>query len=343
MKGSVKRSVEQDKTIASLGEFQLIQRFFSPTWQTLPSGINLGPGDDAAVVSIPRTQQLVTTTDTLVEGVHFTPDSDPYLLGQKALRTNLSDMAAMGGQPRWYMLSLSLPSTTPIQWVESFSKGLRTAEQQFNTDLIGGNTTSNQSSIVISLTLMGWVVKDRSILRSGAKEGDILCVSGTIGDSSLGLKLQLKQTSLDSADDQKTVLDRHTLPEPRVALGLLLRDTGLARSAIDISDGLLADLTHLCQASGVGAHIMAEKIPLSPAAQRWSNNQTTALSQLMSGGEDYELLFTIDPTVRSQLQAVSEECKTPITEIGRIIASPDIIVTHFGKTMTHNIDGWVHF
>lgn len=335
------------ETIGSFGEFQLIQRFFSPSSETaLPPEIAVGPGDDAAVLTIPRTQQLVITTDTLVEGVHFTRHADPFLLGQKALRVSLSDMAAMAGQPRWYLLSLTLPKTTPLSWIEALAHGLNTAAQRpsGNVALIGGNTSMSKEGAHITVTLLGLVGKNRAVTRSGAQIGDHIFVSGTIGDATLGLSIQQGTLTVDDPSARMALQQRHNLPTPPVELAIALQESALTRSAIDISDGLIADLKHLCEASKVGARINAAQIPLSPAAQNQVQCHGKALlSKLLSGGEDYELLFTVAPTAHDTVMTLAKKVGTRVTQIGVITTEPHVILTHHGQTMTAESSGWTHF
>lgn len=335
----------ETQTIATVGEFQLIERLFMPTVEDAPLGVVVGVGDDAAIVTVPRTQQLVVTTDTLVEGIHFTSDADPFLLGQKALAVNLSDLAAMAAQPRWYLLSLALPPETPVAWVDRLVAGLNKAAQRPGglVALVGGNTTSiAQGSRSITITLMGLVGKSRGITRSGAQVGDHILVTGTIGDAALGWAIQRGSLTVADEADQSALVRRHQLPEPPVELAIALQEAAISRSAIDISDGLVADLRHLCQASRVGAQIEAEQIPLSPAARRQvERHGPELLARMLGGGEDYELLLTIAPTAMAALQVLAKEAGVTVTKIGVITAGSEVVVTHQEKPMT--VGGWDHF
>ena len=252
--------MKQDKSIASVGEFELIQSCFSPLSKGGMDGVTVGLGDDGAVLVVPRTQELVISTDTLVEGIHFSSDDDPYLLGRKALRVNLSDLAAMGALPRWYLLSLSMPPSTPFNWVSEFARGLKEDGDNFDVSLTGGDTTGSKGCLIITITVMGHIGKGRSVLRSGAKPGDRIFVSGTLGDSALGLSCHLGKLKIADPEDVVYLMQRHQLPEPRISLGLGLVDAALVHGAIDLSDGLVADLKHLCSASGVGAEVDVEKM-----------------------------------------------------------------------------------
>lgn len=336
------------KTIETVGEFELIERFFAPSGALQPPGVVIGPGDDAAVVNVPRTQQLVTTTDTLVEGVHFTHATDPFLLGQKALYVNLSDMAAMAGRPRWYLLSLTLPGTTPLSWVEALAHGLTTAARHPTGDiaLIGGNTSKiAEGCISIGITLLGLVGQDRAVTRRGAQVGDHILVTGTIGDATLGLAIQQGTLTVDDPEARAALQQRHALPSPPLAFAIALQESALIRSAIDISDGLVADLTHLCNASGVGARIDAEKTPLSPAAQAQIEHLpgTERLAPLLTGGEDYELLFTVAPDACPAVMMQAKEQGIRVSDIGIITTGSAVVLTHHGQTMTLGKNGWTHF
>ena len=335
------------ETISSLGEFQLIQRLCRASETTASKGVVIGPGDDAAVVTVPRTQQLLTTTDTLLEDVHFRADNDPYLLGQKALSVNLSDIAAMAGQPRWYLLSLSLPSSTPLTWIDELARGLHhTAQQQTTGEvaLIGGNMTRSQEKISITITLMGLIAKDRATSRHGAQVDDRIYVTGSIGDAMLGLEvIQGEHTNIEP-EARLYLQKRHNLPQPPVALAMALQESALTRAAIDISDGLLADLQHLCQASKVGASIQAERIPLSQAAETlYQQHGKPLLSRLLTGGEDYELLFTAAASAEPAIMAVANAMDTRITPIGVITKETILILNHQGETMPVTTHGWKHF
>ncbi|MEO5338967.1 MAG: thiamine-phosphate kinase [Magnetococcus sp. MYC-9] len=335
------------ETVATVGEFPLIQRFFAPTTGPLPSGVVIGRGDDAAVLGVPRTQQLVISTDTLVEGIHFPSDADPLLLGQKALRVNLSDMAAMAAQPRWYLLSLSLPANTPVTWVEALVAGLHKAAQRPSAELalVGGNITgAAPGSISITITILGLVGKDRAVSRSGAQVGDHLLVTGTIGDASLGWAIHQGELTGMDEESQAALQHRHQLPDPPVELAIALQESAYLRSAIDVSDGLVADLRQLCRASGVGARLFAEQVPLSAAAQAQVDRQGEGLlARLLSGGEDYELLFTVAPTVVPSVMLLAATMGVRITEIGRITGGSDVIVTYQEQPMSVGSGGWCHF
>lgn len=332
-----------NKTIATLGEFGLIERLFSPS--EAPAGVPLGIGDDAAVLAVPRSHQMVVTTDSLVEGIHFLPDADPFLLAQKAVRVNLSDLAAMGAIPRWYLLSLSLPASTPLAWAEEFSRGLREAEADYHIALVGGDTTGSKGSIVIAITLVGSLPEGRAITRSGARPGDLLMVTGTVGDAAIGLAQEVGRLPVLAGDDLFYFKRRLQLPEPRLALGRMFQERVLARAAIDISDGLVADLGHLCLASGVGVEVDVEAIPLSqPARHLLEARGSECLNRLLTGGEDYELLLAIPEGMEGVAREVAAACETPLTRIGRFNPhAPEVKLLSHGGPITVGKPGWNHF
>ncbi|MBF0588884.1 MAG: thiamine-phosphate kinase [Magnetococcales bacterium] len=338
--------MEGAKTLASLGEFGLIRELFTPLGRK-DELVDQGIGDDAAVFSIPRTQQLLTTTDTLLEGIHFNSDMDPFLLARKALRVNLADIAAMGGLPKWYLLSIAVPPNKPLEWLEEFGRGLKEAGEQYDVFPIGGDTVGSKGPVVITITLFGIVGEDRAMKRSGAQVGDKIFVSGTIGDSALGLSQRLGSLQVRSREDLVYLKHRHQLPEPRLALGALLQESSLPHACIDVSDGLVADLGHICAASGVGAEIDVAKIPFSEAAKRQVADHGEALLGIMlTGGEDYELLFTVAPGMAEQLVAdAAEKTGVMVTEIGQVVKSDDHkpVVLKDGEAMSLSGQGWTHF
>lgn len=312
-------------------EFDLIDRYFSrPAFQA-----DLGVGDDAALLRISPGAQLAVSTDMLVSGTHFFADADPRQLGWKALAVNLSDLAAMGAQPRWATLALALPGVDE-SWLSAFSQGFFDCADQFGVDLVGGDTT--RGPLTICVQIMGEVPSGAALRRDAAEIGDDVWVSGRLGGAALALAaLQGKAPSLENQDD---VLALHT-PQPRVALGLALR--GLAHAAIDISDGLLADLGHILERSGHGAELLFDKLPYSPAL---GSMLSTALGRrcLLAGGDDYELCFTAAPARRESIAALSQQLRLPLTRIGRIVAGAGVSVLDAqGKVVTVDGTGYDHF
>ncbi len=246
-----------------MDEFDLIEKYFKPLARGFPGSLNLT--DDAAVFSIPAGCELVVTTDAISEGVHFIGDEAPELIARKLLRVNLSDLAAMGATPLCYFLAGMLPKTTEAHWVKRFAEGLAEDQKQFRINIAGGDTISTHGALSLSVTALGTVPKGKALRRSGAKPGDIIYVSGTLGDSALGLSCHCEQSSACKTQDP-FLINRYLLPEPRIALGQKL--IGIANACMDISDGLVQDLGHICKASGVGATIHRDKLPLSEAGAK---------------------------------------------------------------------------
>ena len=317
-----------------MNEFDLIATYFRP----LTSGFSgaLGLVDDAALLTAPEGKELVITKDAISEGIHFIGDEDPALIAQKLLRTNLSDLAAKGAAPWVYFLAMMLPKDTKPLWIERFAEGLAEDQTQFSIHLAGGDTTATLGMKSFSITAIGTVPTGQMLRRNGAKAGDIIVVSGTLSDSALGLRcLQGNANPYVVEADQLFVKERYLLPQPRLELGLQLY--GIASAAMDISDGLVQDLSHLCHASGVGAAIEMEKIPLSPAAKHWFMLEPELLSLALNGGDDYELLFTVPP---ERIGRLPEGCTT----IG--VITRELGVNVFGKDSKQLIltkHGFQHF
>lgn len=316
------------------GEFHRIATYFAP----LAKGADgaLGLKDDAALIDVPAGRSLVVTADTLVAGVHFIGDEPAALVARKALRVNLSDLAAMGAQPLGYFLSLSLPSRIDDAWVADFCEGLREDQDAFDWHLMGGDSTGTPGPISIAVTAMGHVESGRALHRSGAKAGDAVFVSGSIGDGALGLLAA--QGRLPPGPEADAVLTRYRLPEPRVRLGRAL--AGRAHAAMDISDGLIADLGHLCVASGVGARIEARSVPISAAAAEIVADAPDLFSDLLTGGDDYELLFAGPPDM---IVEAGKETGVPLTRIGEIVEGGDVLALDAdGNTLAFARTGWRH-
>ncbi|ABK42690.1 thiamine-phosphate kinase [Magnetococcus marinus MC-1] len=336
-----------DKSVANLGEFGVIQHIFAPIQSKQGEGVQLGIGDDAACLVVPRTQDLLATTDTMVEGIHFSSDADPYLLGQKALAVNLSDIAAMGGLPRWYLLSMAVPNRTSQSWLEEFARGVKAASEMFHVALVGGDTVRSNAKIVITVQMLGLIGQHRAVARSGAQVGDRLYLSGTLGDSAFGLAHLLGKLPAMLADDVSYLSRRHHLPEPRIQLGMALQDAALAHACIDVSDGLLADLQHICEASQVSAVVDVEKLPFSESAQRViAQYGRSALELALTGGEDYELLFAISPGAADQVEKIVHQVGVSLVEIGEVVGvgeRPGVVVRQGGEVLSIAQSGWTHF
>ena len=311
-------------------EFELIRRYFSDHQSdrlNQARQLRTGIGDDAAVLAIDAQQDWVTAIDTMVAGVHFPLDTDPYSLGHKALAVNLSDLAAMGATPHSFTLALTLPSADGA-WVEAFSAGLFDLANQHGVLLLGGDTTSGPLTITVQVN--GVSPSQQALLRSGASVGDDVYVSGQLGGAASAL-VRLKAGE---------ICDRRRLdqPQPRITLGEKLRD--LASAAIDVSDGLLADLKHILKASHCGATLQLELVPRDRV-----NGELVTLEQAVSGGDDYELCFTASPAAALELTQLASELQLPLTRIGHITSIPKLSCFFEGKPLYTDDQalGYQHF
>lgn len=299
-------------------EFELIQRYFTNRQSPDPD-IALGIGDDCALISPRAGMQLAISTDMLVEGRHFLRDANPRMLGHKSLAVNLSDLAAMGAEPRAFTLALALPEAQP-DWLSDFSQGLFDLADQHHCQLIGGDTT--QGPLNICITVLGEVPIGQALRRDAAQVGDDIWVSGTLGDARLALagyrKQYRKELNLSEADQQQAALRMHR-PTPRIALGLALR--GIAHAAIDISDGLMGDLNHILERSNVGATIWCDALPVSSVLAQ--QNVAVRREFSLAGGDDYELCFTASNKQRSSVLAAAKQAGTEVVRIGYIESKPD--------------------
>lgn len=325
----------------AIDEFDLIARLFAPLAARHPGA--LGLTDDAALLDCPAGWNIVLTADALVAGVHFLPDDPPDLIARKAVRVNVSDLAAMGAIPRAVMLAACFPQGTDAAWLECFVGGLRTDLDEFGIALIGGDTVATPGPLTLSITALGQARQGLELRRSAARPGDRVWVSGDIGDAAFGLLVAQGQASGLSPSAAASLLGRYRLPTPRCALGAGL--VGLAHACMDVSDGLIGDLGHICQASGVGAEIEAAAVPLSEAGRTaialgLGRGMTTALT----GGDDYELLFTAPSEVDEELLTLSARLGLPITPIGRIIAAGGVLVRDAdGNSLPFGMGGYRHF
>ncbi|MBM7342854.1 thiamine-phosphate kinase [Pantoea coffeiphila] len=319
------------------GEFELIARYFDRVTSSRRD-VEKGIGDDCALLSVPEKQSLAISTDTLVAGVHFLADIHPADLGYKALAVNLSDLAAMGADPAWLTLALTLP-TVDESWLESFSDSLFELLDYYDMQLIGGDTTRGPLSM--TLGIHGLVPQGRALRRSGARIGDWIYVTGTLGDSAAGLALLLGQEQLSNPAAHEALIKRHLRPIPRILQGQALRD--LATSAIDISDGLISDLGHVLKASDCGARINLDALPLSePLKQNFSSEQ--CLHWALSGGEDYELCFTVPEINRGALDVALGYLGVPFTCIGQMgPQSEGLVLLQDDRVVEFNHKGFDHF
>jgi thiamine-monophosphate kinase len=318
-----------------MGEFDLIERFFKRAARQA----NVGIGDDCAIWTPTPGHQLALSTDILVEGRHFLSTVNPRDLGHKALAVNLSDLAACGAAPRAFLLSLSLPRADEA-WLSGFSQGLFELADAHGCELIGGDTT--QGPLNVSITIMGEVPTRQAILRSGAQVGDDVYVSGHLGDARLALEAFRGTVSLPQSVFS-LARKRMERPEPRTALGVALR--GVASAMADISDGLLGDLGHILKASGVGADIHIAAIQnLMLSRDAWPCPPDLLHRCVLSGGDDYELVFTCSPSHHQQVLSLSQTCGTPVTRIGRITAVPRLVLqTEDGGVLTNTFSSFDHF
>lgn len=323
-----------------MGEFDLIARYFTRPVRRAA----LGVGDDCALLAPAPGMQLAVSSDMLVEGRHFFADVDPEALGHKALAVNLSDLAACGARPLAFTLALSLPRVDEA-WLAGFSRGLLALADAHGCELVGGDTT--QGPLNLCITVFGEVPTGQALLRSGARPGDDLYVSGTLGDARLALEALLGHAPLP-AEVLARARQRLERPTPRVALGQALR--GIASSAMDLSDGLLGDLSHILKASGVGAHIdthitanlIAEKAYLSGGNGHFGLEFIRQCT--LAGGDDYELAFTAPPARRGAVAAASQASGTPVTRIGAVLAEPGLqLVDGGGQAVEHRYASFDHF
>jgi thiamine-monophosphate kinase len=311
-------------------EFSLIARHFRPL--AGPGALDLR--DDAALLAPPPGQELVLTVDAMVGGVHFLPDDPPDLVGRKLLRVNLSDLAAKGAAPIGYLMTIAAPKDTPESWFAGFAAGLAQDQALYGVTLLGGDTTSTPGPIGLSLTIIGHVAAGTAIRRSGASPGDDIWVTGTIGDGALGLQVVLGRL----ADSSGVLLDRYRLPRPRVGLPL----AGIASAGMDVSDGLVQDLGHICAASGVRAELRADAVPLSEAARAAG---PAWLETCLTGGDDYELLLGVPPDRSDALLAAASAARIAVTRIGQFSSGPPEVVVRQadGTPLTLEKGGWSHF
>lgn len=323
-----------------LGEFERIRRLLRPLTDGVPGA--LGLGDDGAVLDPPPGQRLVITTDAMVESIHYLPGEPPDRLARKLLRVNLSDLAAMGATPLAYTLTTVLNAAADEAWLAAFADGLATDQAAFGIPLIGGDSVSTEGPVVLSVCAFGVAVPERILRRNGARPGDTIWVSGTLGDAALGLRL-VKGEAADSALDpvhRGYLCDRFHLPTPRMALGLALG--GLATAAMDVSDGLIGDLDHICRQSAVGAEIDLDAVPLSPAARQMVADNRDLQRIAWAGGDDYELLFTAAPDDAGRVQEAADAAGVAVARIGRIVAGDGIAMAGLPDGI-ESLASWRHF
>jgi len=324
-----------------LGEFGRIARYFRPLAAQFPGALNLT--DDAALIDVPAGQQLVLTTDAVVAGVHFLPTDAPGDVARKALRVNLSDLAAKGARSLAYTLTLAVGRDVADDWVEAFAAGLAEDQAQFGIALAGGDSVSTKGPVWVSITAFGLVDAGRMVRRNGARPGDVVLVTGSIGDAALGLMVEQGRLVVDEAD-RAALVDRYRLPRPRTHLADAI--AAHAHAALDISDGLAADFGHLCLASRVIGEIAVSKIPQSAGARRAIAAEPKLMARVLGGGDDYEILLAAAPDAVRPLREAAEAAGVDLTVVGVIASADDKgradLLDDAGNRLTVEKPGWTH-
>ncbi|HEK0446961.1 TPA: thiamine-phosphate kinase [Proteus mirabilis] len=319
------------------GEFSLIKQYFT-SQPVKRKDVSTGIGDDCAILTVPEKQQVAISTDTLVSGIHFLPTISPEDLAYKALAVNISDLAAVGADPAWASLALTLPKVDN-DWLEAFSRSLFALAEYYSIQLIGGDTTKGPLSLTI--TIQGLVPQGMALLRSGAKIGDWIYVTGFLGDSAAGLAVLQNRLQPSQTESRDYFITRHLRPQPRLLQGQALRS--LASAAIDISDGLISDLNHILTASGCGARINLDALPYSTAMKSQVSKEQAEIWAL-SGGEDYELCFTVPEINRGALDIALAHTGADFHCIGQIMPIAEgIRYLREGKEVHPNLKGFDHF
>jgi len=331
-------------SLKELGEFGLIDRIASHA--TAGHGVVTGIGDDAAVTALSPGMQLLTSTDMLLEGVHFRRAwHDPRRLGRKSLAVNISDIAAMGGIPRWALLSLAIPPDLSVEYLDDFTDGFLSMAAEHGVTLIGGDTCASSNGLIISVTMMGEQSPEKIVRRSGACPGDDIWVTGTLGDAALGLAILEKRLpgAEDSAAD--SLISRLLDPSPRVSAATALVRAGVVTAMIDISDGLLADFSHIAEKSSVGGVIQLDALPLSGAfRQSCAQDPDTFACYALAGGEDYELAFTSPSSAREKIKDIMKNCGISFTRVGIVTETSNVnILQADGAQYNLQLSGFNHF
>jgi thiamine-monophosphate kinase len=324
------------------GEFELIARYFAPLARGAPGAWGLS--DDAALLDLPAEDSLILTLDSCVAGVHFLEADPPESVARKILRVNLSDLAAMGARPLGYLLSTALTKGIDEAWLAGFSAGLEADQRAFGLSLLGGDTVATPGPITLSLAAFGAVPKGRALRRTTGRAGDLLFLSGTLGDAALGLRVAKGELGGLEAGARDYLVGRYRVPEPRLGLGRALLERGLASAAIDVSDGLAADLGHLAAGAGLQAEVALARLPFSAPAREALAARPELLPALVSGGDDYELLFAAPPEARAALAALAGELELPLSEIGALGPGAGVrILDARGRPLEAGTGGWQHF
>lgn len=324
------------------GEFELIARYFAPLAAKAAGA--LGLKDDAFTFLPPAGMELVLTTDALTAGLHFLRSDPPDLIARKMLRQNLSDLAGKGARPLGYLMTTAFDDEVDESWVAKFTEGLAQDQAEFDIALWGGDTTKTPGPLALTATLIGAVPSSRALRRGGARPGDRILVTGTIGDGFFGLAAHRHELTDLAEPARKALAQRYVLPQPRVALGLALAEQGLVHAGMDISDGLAADLAHMCEAAGCGAQVEAMAVPLSDPVAELIAEEPALIASALTGGDDYELLLAVPPKRVSAVLEAAEQIGTAVTDIGAFTAESTI---HFadrdGRPLALDKAGFTHF
>ena len=320
-----------------MDEFELIQRYFQRAPEPAASGVVLGIGDDAAVLAVPAGQELVVSVDTLVSERHFLKSTSARSIGHRALAVNLSDMAAMGAEPKWATLALTLPEAN-AEWLAGFAAGFMDLAEEHHVALVGGDTT--RGPLTISVQILGLAPTGTALRRDGAKAGDLLAVTGTLGDSGAGLKFATESLSGGDAPAIDALIRRFDFPTPRVEFGIAAR--GLLSAAMDVSDGLVADLPKLAHASGVAAQVAIEQLPISRELRAVAN-ESQALDWALGAGDDYELLLALRPSNLTKLNEIAVRLNLTLSIIGELHAGSGVQWMFNGDRFAPGVLGYNHF
>lgn len=321
------------------GEFELIARIFAPLSRKLPGAFGLT--DDVAVLAAPPGHEIVLKTDAVIEGVHFRKSDPPETVAKKVLRMNISDFAAKGASPYAYLLALSLPEWPDTAWLEHFARGLGEDQETFGVTLAGGDTDRTPGVLSVAVMMTGFVPQGTLIRRNGAAPGDLVYVTGTIGDAGGGLEL-LATPSAKRPDWEAELVSRYLVPRPRLAFGQPLR--GLASASLDVSDGLVGDLGHIAEVSDVRIEIDADRVPVSPQLRQLRGNDSEAIARAATAGDDYEIAFTAPPSRCEAIGQVAAKTLTRVSEIGRVVAGEGaVLLDGEGREIPLERKGYTHF
>ncbi len=320
-------------------EFGLIDDFFAPLTDGQPGAMGLG--DDGALLDLPPGHSGVVTADAMVAGIHFLADDPPDDVARKLLRVNLSDLAAMGAQPIGYLLVAAWPGDMTDEWIATFASGLARDQALFGCGLLGGDTVATSGPLTLSLTAIGSVPEGRALCRDRARPGERIFLSGTVGDAALGLRVLTGDIKPAAARDRAFLIDRYRLPTPRIDLGVAL--CSRVHCAMDVSDGVAQDLGHIARRSGCGAEIGLDALPLSPAGQRALDELGAGAEIALTGGDDYELLFTVAAGQVQEILDCAQDLGLAVTEIGRMVEGSGVrVLDHAGQAIAIDRPGWRH-